>query len=76
MSDDIRTLEARHDSLSREVETLARSNQNRRGVLVVESTKVHVAPVLIAFAIAGILGAAFGLLYTPPKRPAPSTDCR
>ena len=76
MTDDIRALEDRHDTLTRELDTLVRSNQNRRGVLVVQSTKIHVAPVLISFAIASLLGAAVGLLWTPPKPPPPPADCR
>lgn len=76
MTDDLLALEDRHDALTRELDTLVRSNQNRRGVLVVQSTKIHVAPVLISFAIAGLLGAAFGLLWTPPKQPTPPADCR
>jgi hypothetical protein len=75
---DVRALEERHDALSHELDALVRSNQNRRGVLIVESTKVHVAPILIAFAIAGLLGAAFGFVWTPgwTRKPPPPTDCR
>lgn len=76
MSDDVRALEDRHDALTRELEALVRSNQNRRGVLLVQATKIHVAPVLIGFLIAGLLGAALGLVWTPKRPPPPSTDCR
>jgi hypothetical protein len=76
VSDDLRALEDRHDALTRELDTLVRSNQNRRGVLVVEATKVHVKPILLGLVIAALLGAAATFVIPHRKPPPPPTDCR
>lgn len=76
MNHDIRALEDRHDELQRDLDALLRSNQNRRGVLVMRATKIRVAPILLGFLIAGLLGAGLGLVKASPRRPPPPADCR
>jgi hypothetical protein len=75
MSDDVRALEDRHDALTRELDDLVRSNQNRRGVLLVEETTVHIKPVAVGLAIAALLGAAIALAIPHRKRPPLSENC-
>jgi hypothetical protein len=75
MSHDIRALEDRHDELQRDLDALLRSNQNRRGVLVMRATNIRDAPILLGFLIAGLLGAPAALMKAP-RRPPPPTDCR
>jgi len=76
MSDDIRALEARQEALTRELDALVRANQNRRGVLLVEESTVHLKPMLLVLAIAALLGAGVVPLVPHRKPPPMSDDCR